>query len=300
MDPVQVVRGIDKGIYVIDHQGRRRPVLNMEIFNLYRHDLGWDLKQLQSVDPAQYEFGAYIPRRYTFLDQLEIPKDITKSKMRELMVSQVTGHGVEFGAGARPLPVPMGVSVAYAEPYFNDDQMHRMFGATDNWVRPSLAAAFDNQTGIEPDSLDFVLAAHVIEHTKNPIGAIQQSWRNLRPGGQLVMMVPDKRYTFDRGRPFTSLEHLLQDFENPSDERDFHHYVEHERLIAGNLVNPEVEARRLAEAGRDMHFHVWNIETFYYMLRHIVSRGIAPFSEMRMYPRLDVPANSEFYVILTK
>lgn len=50
----------------------------------------------------------------------------------------------------------------------------------------------------------WVIAAHVIEHTPDFIGFLAECSRLLAPGGVLSLVVPDKRFCFDKMRPLTS------------------------------------------------------------------------------------------------
>ena len=52
----------------------------------------------------------------------------------------------------------------------------------------------------------------------------------VKPGGTLVVVVPDRRQTFDRRRPITPFEHLLQDHERNMGEDDLTHLEEILRL----------------------------------------------------------------------
>ncbi len=60
------------------------------------------------------------------------------------------------------------------------------------------------------DSLDYVLTSHVIEHFWDPIAAINEWLRVLRPGGIIFMIVPHKERTFDSERARTPLRELLE------------------------------------------------------------------------------------------
>ena len=76
---------------------------------------------------------------------------------------------------------------------------------------------------------DFVIANHFLEHAQDPIGTIQRLLQVLRPQGILYLAVPDKRFTFDEGRPLTTLDHLIRDHtEGPewSCESHFREWVE--------------------------------------------------------------------------
>ena len=78
---------------------------------------------------------------------------------------------------------------------------------------------------------DFVIANHFIEHSQNPIGAIENMLRVLKHGGILYLAVPDKRYTFDIDRPVTTIEHLLQDYEQGPQWSKRQHFEEWSRFI---------------------------------------------------------------------
>ena len=72
-----------------------------------------------------------------------------------------------------------------------------------------------------PDgSQDFVVSSHVLEHFPNPIKALLEWDRLIRPGGIIFMIVPHKERTFDKHKPRTSLRHLIEDF--MSDNTAFH------------------------------------------------------------------------------
>ena len=61
-----------------------------------------------------------------------------------------------------------------------------------------------------PDnSQDFVVSAHVIEHFPDPIKALREWYRLIRPGGYIFMIVPHKERTFDKDEPRTTLRELI-------------------------------------------------------------------------------------------
>jgi anaerobic magnesium-protoporphyrin IX monomethyl ester cyclase len=62
------------------------------------------------------------------------------------------------------------------------------------------------------DSQDFVVSSHVLEHFPNPIKALLEWDRLLRPGGVIFMIVPHKDRTFDREKARTPLQHLIGDY----------------------------------------------------------------------------------------
>jgi predicted SAM-dependent methyltransferase len=59
-------------------------------------------------------------------------------------------------------------------------------------------------------SIDFVVANHVLEHLEDPVAALHHWLRVLRPRGVLFLTLPDAQHTpFDAARERTSVEHLL-------------------------------------------------------------------------------------------
>ena len=66
---------------------------------------------------------------------------------------------------------------------------------------------------------DYVIASHVIEHAPNLLQFLKDIQTILKPGGQVFLVVPDKRFTFDFNRPLTTfgtaLENLLTNVELP-------------------------------------------------------------------------------------
>ena len=62
------------------------------------------------------------------------------------------------------------------------------------------------------ESQDFVVSSHVLEHFPNPIKALLEWDRLLRPGGVIFMIVPHKDRTFDRENARTPLQHLIDDY----------------------------------------------------------------------------------------
>lgn len=100
----------------------------------------------------------------------------------------------------------------------------------------------------EPNSLDFVISAHVIEHLRDPMGSIVNAIRVLKPHGVHILIVPDMHFIFDRNRPETTLDHIRADFADGGAGTTRSAYEEHLRF-----VHPILQAntiRRLKSSGR--------------------------------------------------
>ena len=62
------------------------------------------------------------------------------------------------------------------------------------------------------NQFDYIIASHVIEHVPNLLKFLQDTAKILKPGGQLFLIIPDKRFTFDAERPETTFGTVLDSF----------------------------------------------------------------------------------------
>ena len=81
-------------------------------------------------------------------------------------------------------------------------------------------------TPIADDSYDFVLSCHNLEHFANPMKALIEWKRVLKPGGALLVVLPYYRTTFDHRRTPTTVAHMIADYENNTGEDDLTHLPE--------------------------------------------------------------------------
>jgi ubiquinone/menaquinone biosynthesis C-methylase UbiE len=79
---------------------------------------------------------------------------------------------------------------------------------------------------LDDNSYDFILSSHMLEHTANPLRALRAWNRVLKNNGALILLVPDKQWTFDHKRPTTTMAHLVQDLERAMGEDDLTHMPE--------------------------------------------------------------------------
>jgi|SRR5436190_11741467 len=131
-----------------------------------------------------------------------------------------------------------------------------------------------NLKEIASASYDFVLSCHSLEHVANPLKAIQEWKRILKPSGLFVLVLPDKRYTFDINRPYTTMNHLLEDYKANTGEDDSTHFNEilelHEFEKDAGADSKLVLNDRLKTnlASRYVHHHVFNFDLVDEMLKY--------------------------------
>jgi len=80
-------------------------------------------------------------------------------------------------------------------------------------------------------SYDFVLSCHSLEHIANPIRALKEWMRVLKPNGFLVLAIPHRDGFLPFVRPVTSFTHIVDDYESNITEHDMTHL---EELIEAN------------------------------------------------------------------
>jgi SAM-dependent methyltransferase len=119
-------------------------------------------------------------------------------------------------------------------------------------------------TSIEDQTYDFLLASHVLEHIANPVKALGEWRRVLKPGGYAVVLLPNKAHTFDHRRPDTTFAHLQQDFQNDVQDDDRTHLDEILAVHDLELDKPAGTAEQFRERSlrnienRCLHHHVFS------------------------------------------
>lgn len=125
----------------------------------------------------------------------------------------------------------------------------------------------DGTSSSVPDnSYDFILSSHNLEHFANPIKALNEWKRITRPGGALILVLPNYRETFDHRRPVTPVDHMLEDYSHNVGEDDTTHIPEILRLhdigIDGGLTTGTLEQLRTRSmnnlSNRCLHHHVFD------------------------------------------
>jgi SAM-dependent methyltransferase len=117
---------------------------------------------------------------------------------------------------------------------------------------------------IADQSYDFVLSSHNLEHFANPVKALYEWKRVTRPGGGLLLLLPNHKRTFDHRRSPTTVDHMFQDFQQQTPEDDLFHLPEilekHDfSLDPGSTSVEEFHRRSLDNFNnRCLHHHVFD------------------------------------------
>ncbi len=217
------------------------------------------------------------------------------------------GEGLEIGPLHQPLAIPAHAKASYVDRMTVPD-LRREYPELTDWNLTEVDIVDDGETlaTIAPESQDFIVANHFLEHTENPIGTIETHLGKLKPGGVLFYAVPDKRFTFDFRRPVTPLEHMVADYEQgPAASRAGHYeewcrYVVEEGGLRSSDEEPPEEwiaahAKALDEDSYSIHMHVWTQAEFMRLILELRDRLDEAF-DVEAAARVGI----EFIVVLRK
>jgi ubiquinone/menaquinone biosynthesis C-methylase UbiE len=146
-----------------------------------------------------------------------------------------------------------------------------------------IAEATDLQN-IPNNAYDFVLSSHSLEHVANPIKALKEWFRVLKKHGKLILILPDKRYTFDHKRNYTTYEHLISDYTTNTTEHDTTHFEEiletHDKDVARVSYDECKQALSDNFVQRCAHHHVFSLD---------VTKQILEYAGYKIQNQMTVP-----------
>jgi SAM-dependent methyltransferase len=180
-----------------------------------------------------------------------------KNPLAEKWLLPIT-DGIEIGRAAHN---PMAehfpnVAPAEQEEFYADEQ--RKLGNDPSKVD---VYAEGDDLPFAANSLGAVASSHVIEHLPDPLGALLEWHRVLRPGGICFVICPHRdALPEDRTLPVTTTAHLVADF-------DAAHTAD---------THPTDEV----PGGRRGHYHRWTPESFREMIQALNAFGGGPYYEV--------------------
>ena len=197
---------------------------------------------------------------------------------RGLLARHLVGSGLELGPGHAPFPVPYpGAGVRFVDRWqpAENRALFRELGDEAPFPEPDIVSNLDTDRlgAVDDASQDFVIASHVLEHVANPLALLDDIHRVLRPGGTLLVLLPDRHRTFDHGRRPTSLAHLLDEHAREVDSVADDHVADF--LVGTGVAIPDDPAERSAmfdlHRRRSIHVHCWDDQEFFEVLVHAVA-----------------------------
>jgi len=138
-----------------------------------------------------------------------------RRKERVLASIDRNGAGLEIGPSHSPIaPKREGFNVQVIDHASREELLHKYAQhgvALDRIEEVDFVwrgQSYAELTG-KPKHYDWIIASHLIEHTPDLIAFLGDCDAILKEGGVLSLVIPDKRYTFDRFRPITGLARII-------------------------------------------------------------------------------------------
>jgi predicted SAM-dependent methyltransferase len=175
------------------------------------------------------------------------------------------GTGLELGALAQPMMVPRAAKVLYVDRFSLSAHAHEKYLDGHKLVEPDFIDDGMVLSTQADNSADFLIASHMLEHADDPIKALKNWVRVVKPGGHILVIIPDRRFNADRSRELTTFEHLVRDHEEGPHVSNEHHYrdiaTNKKKLKTTEEIEEYVRASLVPDSGAP-HYHVWEMETF--------------------------------------
>lgn len=136
---------------------------------------------------------------------------------KALSYINIEGIGLEIGPSYNPiLPKSSGAKIKTIDhlnheglvqkysKHLSADSLARIEEVDYIWSGESLTELIG-----EKNAFDYIIASHFIEHTTDLLGFIRDCETLLKPDGVLSLIIPDKRFCFDRFRPLSTAGMVL-------------------------------------------------------------------------------------------
>ena len=155
-------------------------------------------------------------------------------KYPKIVSKYCKGYGVEIGGASHSVFKFRAINVDISshdkiEDCYTKEQLDKGNGIK----KVDIIASGDN-IPLADNSVDFVFSCHVLEHFYDPVAAINEWLRIVKPNKYVVCLIPHKDRTFDKNRDCTTIEEFV------------------------NRHNSYDKTLRYPDA----HYSVWSTETF--------------------------------------
>jgi SAM-dependent methyltransferase len=169
-------------------------------------------------------------------------------------------HGIEIGASTQnSFGLKRSINVDFSDEQGGLWQDKACVPAVVNIV------ALGDNLPFKDNTLDYVLTSHVIEHFFDPIKALKEWHRVIKPGGYIFIIAPHKDRTFDKHREATPTLELFDRFTgriklpNYARPKVYDQSLPHKLLRGGARLE---EGWTYYEADDHHHWSVWRTQDF--------------------------------------
>jgi hypothetical protein len=223
---------------------------------------------------------------------------------RTEIAKQLAGTGIEIGPGLDPIKVPEETHVIYIDKPLEGGyaQAHGLSAQAETSLSMERDIDKEGMHWIRDLNADFVIACHLIEHLANPIRFIKEAYDSLPIDGKLLLVVPDRQYSFDFGRDATHMKHLLEEYYSGCDEVDDQHI---RAELAHSLGLSDLDNVPLHEIDKwrelTVHAHCWTGPEFIALISTLIHKRLCNWTlEASYWPESEGVSGFEFGLLLKK
>jgi SAM-dependent methyltransferase len=202
-----------------------------------------------------------------------------------LLLKYIAGTGIEIGALHAPSSVDSKkASVLYVDRLAQQD----LYAQYPEFKKYDIVAADiidngDELATIPDNAYDFCISNHVLEHLEDPIKALGNWMRILKPKGLLFLSIPLPYNIVDKNRQPTSLSHIIDDYGLMARDRETYARKRHNHFLdfvrSTNLSESANDAfinsktSELMDLDYSIHFHVFSEETLLQVIDYISKKN---------------------------
>ncbi|MBU1564590.1 MAG: class I SAM-dependent methyltransferase [Proteobacteria bacterium] len=195
-----------------------------------------------------------------------------------LSFKYISGTGIEIGA----LHAPMSFDKEKAQVLYVDrlsrQELYLQYPEFRKFdiVNADIIDNGADLSTITDSSFDFCISNHVLEHIENPLKALMNWLRVIKPGGLLYLSVPLPNNEHDKNRQATSISHIIKDYDllltdsKVFEKQRYEHFREFVKsAIRSEQTNDhcvEDKINELIAINYSIHFHVFTEETLLQMI----------------------------------
>lgn len=187
-------------------------------------------------------------------------------------------HGIEIGASTQnSFRLKRAINVDFSDEQGGLWQSSACEPAVVNIV------ALGDDLPFKDNTLDYVLSSHVIEHFFDPVKALREWHRVIKPGGYIFIIAPHKERTFDKPREVTPVSELMDradgkiritDYARPEFDatgKAMGGSIDRPvQLLVRNKKSQQLEKGwKYYEADDHHHWSVWRTSDFVELVKHL-------------------------------
>ena len=254
---------------------------------------------------------AVASRRLRGLPRLPDLDEVREMRLHYLrrLVDLEQSEGLEIGAGSVPLVRPADGSCEFAD-FRSEKEQIETLGFPEAALE-KLTYVLERGLPVSqqiPRTFDYIVLCHVIEHIPDPLGYISDLMRMLRPGGRLMLAVPDKRCTPDASRPSTSLEMVLDAYHRGATTPALWQVLEMTRAWEIDFARLALQdvgrfyewgSQSVAKVDCDAHCNVWADYEFNEQIGRLITGGMIGPAAVAAFKPQEWPF-IEFFVVLER